>query len=141
MVSHCGVILRDMTMNSPSLGWVLLYVDDVAASTDFYLRAFGLGTRFAHPSGEYTELETGATALALCARSLASESTGVDLVPGPSHSGNITLVYDDVVAAYARAVDAGATPIHAPVTKPWGQVSSYVADTDGHLVELASTVP
>lgn len=49
----------DMTHNIPSLGWVLLYVDDVPAATDFYTRAFCLSTRFAHESREYAELETG----------------------------------------------------------------------------------
>jgi lactoylglutathione lyase len=129
-----------MTRNAPALGWVLTYVDDVASATDLYVRAFGLTVRFAHPSGEYTELETGATALALCARSLAAQSTGLDLAPVAQPGGNVTFVYHDVPAAYARAIAAGATPVHEPVTKPWGQVSSYVLDGDGNLIEIASAV-
>ena len=91
-------------------------------------------------SGDYTELETGPTILALCARSLAAQSTGLDLDPDSRPSGNITLVYDDVPAAYTRAVEAGATPIHEPATKPWGQVSSYVLDYDKNLIEIASAI-
>ena len=126
----------------PSLGWVLLYVDDVSAATHLYTTAFNLTTRFEHEAGDYTELETGSTALALCSRALASESTGLDLLGGaPSRpGGSITLVYEDVAAAYAHAVQAGAKPVHEPVTKPWGQVSSYVSDHDGNLIEIASAV-
>ena len=73
-------------------------------------------------------------------RSLAAQSTGLDLDPDSRPSGNITLVYDDVPAAYTRAVEAGATPIHEPATKPWGQVSSYVLDYDKNLIEIASAI-
>jgi lactoylglutathione lyase len=45
-----------------------------------------------------------------------------------------------VPGAYAKAIATGATSIHEPVTKPWGQVSSYVQDRDGNLIELASAI-
>ena len=45
---------------------------------------------------------------------------------------------DDVAAAYAHAVEAGATPLAEPVEKPWGQVVAYVRDPDGILVEIGS---
>lgn len=38
----------------------ILYVDDVAASIDFYARAFALEKGFVHESGDYGELSTGA---------------------------------------------------------------------------------
>ncbi len=131
----------DTQTDGPRFAWSLLYVTDVAASAALYCEAFGLTVGFAHPGGDYTEFATGPTTLALCARSLASDSTGMALVGGAEPSGNISLVVDDVAAAFAAAVAAGATPVSEPVTKPWGQVSSYVADPDGNLVELASTVP
>lgn len=127
-------------ITTPGLGWVVLYVDDVAASVPFWEHAFGLSVRFQHESGAYAELETGPTALALCARSLASESTSLDLEPRPTIAGNITLVVPDVMAAYQRALAAGATAVHEPVVKPWGQGSSYVRDPEGHLVKLATPV-
>lgn len=46
------------------LGYVILYVADVGQTVDFYEAAFGLKRRFVHESGQYAELETGATALA-----------------------------------------------------------------------------
>ncbi|WP_353954881.1 hypothetical protein [uncultured Methylobacterium sp.] len=35
---------------------------------------------------------------------------------------------------------AGALPVAAPMTKPWGQTVAYVRDGDGVLVELCSAV-
>lgn len=132
-----------MTSPSPSLGWVLVYVDDVATAVSHYVSAYGLAIRFEHESGDYAELETGPTTLALCSRDLASQSTGLDLTAASTSapSTSITLVYDDVPSAFIHAVEHGARAIHEPVSKPWGQVSSYVADCDGNLVELASAVP
>ena len=34
------------------LGYVILYVPDVAAAVEFYERAFGLSRRFVHESGQ-----------------------------------------------------------------------------------------
>ncbi|MGL5811209.1 MAG: VOC family protein [Nocardioides sp.] len=119
---------------------MLVYVDDVASATALYTRALGLVVRFAHPSGDYTEFETGTTTLALCGRATAAQSTGLELTRNAGPAGNVTLVYDDVPASYARAVEAGAIPVREPVTKPWGQMSSYVLDNDANLIEIASAV-
>lgn len=47
---------------------------------------------------------------------------------------------DDVAGAHARAIAAGASELSAPVSKPWGQVVSYVRCPDGTLVELCSPI-
>ncbi len=49
-------------------------------------------------------------------------------------------VTDDVAGAHARAIAAGASELSAPVSKPWGQVVSYVRCPDGTLVELCSPI-
>ena len=62
-------------MNPPSLGYVILYVNDVAASLVFYEKAFGLTRHFFHDDNgkAYGELETGATRLAFASVALATE--------------------------------------------------------------------
>jgi lactoylglutathione lyase len=120
-------------------GYTILYVGDVAASVDFYERAFGLERRLLHDSGEYAELETGATALAFASRGLAAQNVP-DLAPAGGNAFEVCLVTEDVNAGFERAVDAGATPVSEPATKPWGQEVAYVRDPDGVLVELASPV-
>jgi len=44
---------------------------------------------------------------------------------------------DEVDAVFAEWVEAGATPVKAPEEVFWGGYSSYVADPDGHLWEIA----
>jgi uncharacterized protein len=44
---------------------------------------------------------------------------------------------DEVDAVYAEWLAAGATPMVEPHTAFWGGYSSYVADPDGHLWEIA----
>lgn len=43
----------------------------------------------------------------------------------------------DVDATYERWVLAGATPKKEPHATEWGGYSSYLADPDGHLWEIA----
>jgi lactoylglutathione lyase len=125
------------------LGYVILYVPNVPATLDFYERAFSLSRRFLHPGGDYAELETGATALAFAAESLALES-GLALrhtrLDAPPAAVEIALVTEELDAAYERAVAAGATPFKPPVLKPWGQRVAYVRDLNGALVELCTPI-
>ena len=125
-------------------GYTIVYVPDVAASLEFWSRAFGLERRFLHESGAYGELETGATALAFAAHALGDTNFAgghVEAHASPMPLGfEIALVTADVPAAHARAVAAGATALAAPVAKPWGQVVSYVRCPDGTLVELCTPI-
>lgn len=123
-------------------GYTILYVADVPASLDFYERALGQRRRFLHESGQYAELETGATALALAAHELAAANLPGVYGAGERPSGpppfEVCFVTDDVPGAFERAVQEGAEPVTPPQTKPWGQHVAYVRDPDGNLVELAS---
>ena len=134
---------------APRLGYVILYVQDVAASIAFYASAFGLRKRMAMPV--YGELETGKTTLALCATAHAATNFAAS-EPGkpyfrqasplePPHAVEVGIVVADVASAFARAVAQGASLASEPRTKPWGQVVAYVRDLDGHLVELCSALP
>ncbi|HWQ92585.1 MAG TPA: VOC family protein [Clostridia bacterium] len=136
-----------MSKPTPSLGYVILYVQDVSASLTFYEQAFGLARRFFHEEDgqAYGELETGATRLAFASLELAKEHLKQDVVaasPTGSPLGfEIALVTDDVPALYSQALKAGAAAVSEPATKPWGQNVAYVRDTNGHLVELCTPLP
>lgn len=122
--------------------WAIVYVRDVEASVAFYERAFGVGLRFAAPGGEYAELETGDTALGLASNAMAATNFAPPIRQNdpalPPAGYEIGFEVDDVAAAYAHAVEAGATPLAEPVEKPWGQTVAYVRDPDGIIVELGS---
>lgn len=125
-------------------GYTIVYVSDVAASLEFFERAFGLSRRFLHESGGYGELETGATALAFAQHEVAHSNLGRDYLAAGASSNplgmEIGLVTDDVKAAYERAVEAGAEGLAAPIAKPWGQTVAYVRCPDGTLVELCTAM-
>jgi lactoylglutathione lyase len=122
-------------------GYTILYVSDVAASVEFYERAFQQPRRLLHESGQYAELETGPTTLAFASHELASANLPRELEPGGDGGGSrfeVCFVTDDVETAFARAVEAGGEAISEPQSKPWGQQVAYVRDPDGTLVEIAS---
>ena len=127
-----------------SLGYVILYVNDVGASLSFYERAFGLSRRFYNDENgkAYGELETGSARLSFASVRTAQEHLQKDLVAAPSPneplSFEVALVTADVAALFGRAVRAGATPLREPETKPWGQTVAYVRDSDGHIVEICT---
>ncbi|WP_028627347.1 VOC family protein [Metapseudomonas resinovorans] len=123
-------------------GYTIAYVSDVRSTLEFFGLAFGLPARFLHESGDYGELETGATTLAF-----ASHELGDMNLPGGHVRANessqplgieIALVTCDVPAAHQRALAAGAQELAAPQERPWGQVVSYLRCPDGLLVELCS---
>ena len=122
--------------------YTIAYVADVAASLDFFERAFGLQRRFLHESGSYGELDTGATTLAFAQHELARGNLGqayapIDADPRPPGL-EIGLACADVPAAWQQALAAGAQALLPPTTKPWGQTVAYVRCPDGCLVELCT---
>lgn len=125
-------------------GYAIIFVDDVAGAVEFYERAFGIGREFVHEAGDFAQMATGDTKLAFTANELGATAVPVDYTPldpsRPPVGIELTLVTDDVTAAFARAVDAGATPLAEPHDTSWGQTVSYVRDHVGTLVSIASPV-
>lgn len=124
------------------LGYAILYVDSVADTIAFYERAFGFERGMVTPTNEYGELKTGDTKLAFAANSfvkaltgVAFEEAGATKAAPPMELGFVT---DEVEAAFAKAVAAGAVIVKAPAKKPWGQVVGYVRDNNGFIVEICS---
>ncbi len=133
--------------NAPALGYVILYVRDVAASLAFYEKAFGLTRRlFTDDKGmAYGELETGTARLAFASFAVAKAQLKRDVVAAAPENAplgvEIALVTTDVPALYDRALKAGAAAVSGPETKPWGQTVAYVRDDSGFLVELCTPMP
>ncbi|MDZ5456172.1 VOC family protein [Azohydromonas lata] len=126
------------------LDHTMAYAPDVADSLTFFEKAFGLSRKFLHESGTYGELDTGETTLSFAAHELDDMNFPeghVQAHSSPQPLGfEIAFVTIDVHLAHSKAVAAGARKISAPITKPWGQVMSYVRCPDGILVELCTPV-
>lgn len=127
-----------------NLGYTILYVSNVEASLVFFEQAFGLARKFLHESGTYGELDTGPTTLSFAAHELGDTNFPGGHVRADRSAQplgmEIALVTSDVQAAHAKAIAAGAKELSKPVTKPWGQVVSYVRSPDGCLIELCTPV-
>jgi lactoylglutathione lyase len=123
-------------------GYTIIYVVSVAETLNFYREAFGFETRFLHEAGDYGELETGETVLAFASHAMGDMNLKGNYqksdVNVPPFGVELAFVTEDVAAAYAKAIAAGAVPIKAPIAKPWGQVVAYVRAKEGSLIELCS---
>ena len=121
----------------PRLGHVILYVDDLAASTAFYRDVVGLAHRFTDAG--YAEFDTGATRFALYERRRAEWLTGGPVRPGPA--GEVVLRRRGRRRGGRPAARAGVRLLAAPADRPWGHRTLHVADPDGFVVEFAQEIP
>ena len=126
-----------------TLGWVIVYVPEVERAVEFYERAFGLTRAFVNPTGTFGQLDTGSTALAFAAETLADAHLPNGVRPGsgePPANVELALIFDDVQAAFAHAVAEGCTVLAEPAMQPQNQVVGWVRDPFGTLLEIASPV-
>jgi catechol 2,3-dioxygenase-like lactoylglutathione lyase family enzyme len=125
-------------------GYTIIYVPDVAASLQFYERAFGLKRRFLHESGTYGELDTGETTLSFAAHSLGEfnfRGSHVHASTSDQPLGmEVGFVTANVEDAHRQALACGAKELSPPTAKPWGQVVSYLRAPDGCLIEICTPV-
>ncbi|MGH8990413.1 MAG: VOC family protein [Acidimicrobiia bacterium] len=128
-----------MELSAPD--YVVLVVGDLDASLRFWTGLLGLP--LGHRSGPYAQLDTGTTRLALYQRDAMAATLGRPLEPpAPAAPGfEVGFKVPDVDAAYAELVAGGARPVSPPADQPWGQRTAYLADPDGHLVELVCANP
>ena len=117
--------------------YVILIVEDLDCTLQFYTNVLGL--RLGHRSGDYAQLDTGATRLGFYTRAAMTKTLGLSLQPPGQDAPGFEMGFKvpDVDAAFAELVAHGASPVTPPTTRPWGQRTAYVRDPDGHLIELA----
>jgi hypothetical protein len=115
-----------------------LGVADVARATAFFE---SLGWRLSSASVESTTFfNTAGPILTLFGREDLADDAGVSPEGSGFRAVSVAINLESreaVDAAFAEWVAAGATPVKQPVAMVWGGYSSYVADLDGHLWELA----
>lgn len=117
--------------------YVVLIVEDMDKTLQFYTEVLGL--RLSHCSGDYAQMDTGATRLAFYTRSAMAKTLGKTLRPPTDDAPGFEIGFKvaDVDAAYHELIESGASPVVPPTTRHWGQRTAYVSDPDGHLIELA----
>ena len=116
------------------LGYIILYVPDVAAAMQFYKDAFGFAEKFVHEDGDYGEIESGSTTLAFATFSLI-DAHGFDYQKvksdSPAPGMEIGFICDNVQTCMDAALLHGAVVVSPAEKKPWGQTVGYVRDPNG----------
>lgn len=121
--------------------YTILYVEDVPAALEFYSAAFGFEIGFLHEGKDYGELITGDTRLAFSSRTLMQQLGKNPAKANPARPVfEIAFETDDVSGALARALKEGAILVQDVRKEPWGQITSYVSDSGGYLIEICSPV-
>jgi len=114
-----------------------LFVDDLAATREFYLRAFEQPVLFEDPDSVVFKL--GDLLVNLLSTSAADELVSPAAVGSPAGGARfaITLSVDDVDAVCAVLTERGVDLLNGPIDRPWGVRTASFRDPSGHVWEIA----
>ena len=119
-----------------------IFVEDMARMIHFYRDVLGFEIKEAEDTSN-VYLKKDDTLFLLYGRKDFEKMTSrrYDYIKGFNGHFEIALyvdTFDEVDAAFARAVKNGAVPILNPELEPWGQRTCYIADPEGNLIEIGS---
>ena len=124
----------------PKISMITLGVRDFGKSLAFYRDGLGFPTHDYRDGDDHVMFKLEGSWLSLYPRGKLAEDANI-ADDGLGFCA-VTLAHnvkskEEVDAAFANAAAAGARPIKAPQDVFWGGYSSYFADPDGHLWEVA----
>ncbi len=119
---------------------IMIGVEDLARSKQFYGEGLGCTIAQDYPSFVLVDLGEGSSSLALYEREAAAEDAGV-AAEGSGFRG-VSFHYivgsgDEVDAVMAEAVKAGAGVVREVAATQWGSFG-YFSDPDGYLWKVAT---
>ena len=124
--------------------YVILYVEDVKKSMNFYHQTFDMPIKFITPEKDYGELLTGETSLSFASIHLASSNIKQGFLSSKSQEKpfgiELGFTTDDVEKLVEKAVKNGAFLYEDIAVKPWGQKVAYIKDPDHYLVEICTEI-
>ena len=121
-----------------------LFTTDNAKMVAFYRDISGFEPEW--NGGEpHVEMSLGTSRIIMFPRETFEQMTSHEYAYPNGTNGTLELSFDvptfaDVDKEYDRAVSMGAKPVFAPTTEAWGQRTCYVADPEGNLIEISSSV-
>ncbi|MCJ7932895.1 MAG: VOC family protein [Chryseobacterium sp.] len=122
--------------------YVILYVEDVERSMNFYKNTFDTEIKFITPEKDYGELMTGETTISFASVDLASSNIKEGFIISKTENKpfgiELGFVTDQVEALIEKAVQNGAVLYENIAVKPWGQKTAYIKDPDNYLVEICT---
>lgn len=124
--------------------YIILYVEDVEKSMNFYKNTFGSEIKFITPEKDYGELLTGETTLSFAAVSLAGSNIKKGFLTSKTQDKpfgiELGFVTDDVEALVKKAIKNGAELYEDIAVKPWGQKTAYIKDPNNYLIEICTEI-
>jgi catechol 2,3-dioxygenase-like lactoylglutathione lyase family enzyme len=116
---------------------ITLFVDDLAATKQFYLEVFGLPLFFEDDASAVFKF--GTTLINLLTTTAAPELIEPATV-APRDAGSrfqFTVDVDDVDAMCTELARRGVTLLNGPMDRPWGIRTASFVDPGGHIWEIA----
>jgi lactoylglutathione lyase len=125
---------------APRLAYVVRFVGTLGPAVDFYAGVLGL--TLTKRAEHWAQFECGSVRLGLYEREAMAAVLGVEEASLGHPPGSIELAFEveDVDAAHAAAVAAGARSFQPPADRYWGERTAYLLDPDGGLVELLTRI-
>ncbi len=124
--------------------YVILYVQDVEQSMNFYKNTFGTEIKFITPEKDYGELLTGETSLSFASVSLAGSNLKKGFLTAKNEDQpfgmELGFTTDHVEALVEKAIQNGAVLYEDIAVKPWGQKTAYVKDPNNYLIEICTEI-
>lgn len=126
------------------LKYIILYVEDVQKSMNFYKNTFDFEIKFITPENDYGELISGETTLSFASLELAGSNIKKGFLASKAVDKpfgiELGLVTDDVKALVEKSIANGASLYEEITVKPWGQTTAYIKDIDNYLVEICTEI-
>ena len=119
-----------------------LLVEDMGRMIRFYRDVLGFEIREAENTENVYLVKDGTLFLLYGRRDFETMThRRYDYIKGLNGHFEIALyvdTFEEVDAAFHKAVENGASPVLEPELEPWGQRTCYIADPEGNLIEIGS---
>jgi catechol 2,3-dioxygenase-like lactoylglutathione lyase family enzyme len=126
-----------MSSWATGIGAITLFVEDLAATKQFYQDVFGLPVHY--EDDESAVFDFGNTLINLLRTTAAHELIAPAVVGGPDAPARLqlTINVDDVDVVCAELASRGVELLNGPMDRPWGIRTAAFRDPAGHIWEIA----
>jgi catechol 2,3-dioxygenase-like lactoylglutathione lyase family enzyme len=127
----------EMSSWPKGIGAITLFVEDLEAAKQFYLKVFGLGVEFEDNNSAVFKI--GNTLINLLKTSAAGVLIEPAKVAGREAGSRFffTINVDNVDAMCAELTARGVELLNGPMDRPWGIRTASFTDPGGHIWEIA----
>jgi catechol 2,3-dioxygenase-like lactoylglutathione lyase family enzyme len=126
----------EVTSWANSITAITLFVEDLGAAKQFYLKTFGMPVVF--EDGNSCVFKIGSTLINLLKTSAAGELVRPAKVASREAGARFvfTIEVDDVDAMCAELAARGVQLLNGPMDRPWGVRTASFMDPGGHIWEI-----